>query len=279
MQRSALTSIVFTVLVAFGAAAQPGSPTPDRYAGREHVQIDHEAMKTMTREERRAAMLTYKAARQEEARRAGITPRTEGDFIPLANPRQVVKKASTRLPGSNITYDTGTVFGTAGIASQMIGNRFDSALNTAGTNCCFPVETSGSITMITFDMAATFFSSAVWSLYSNIMGTSAIQVTSMGRGVMTGLNTLSVMSPTTANAYMNGTFLAGIWQFTPMSTALGIDTGSTGSQGFHAVSINDGKTGTMITAVTAGGMGANAIFRVSGDVATPVELMSFEIEN
>lgn len=183
-------------------------------------------------------------------------------------------KNLNRTAGTNITYDTGTGIGSAGIASQMVGNRFDSALNTAGTMCCFPVETSGSITMITFDMAATFFSSAVWSLYSNVMGTTAMQVTSMGRGVMTGLNTLPVMTPTSANAYMNGAFLAGIFQFMPASTALQVDSMSTGGQGFHAISLNDGTTGTMLTSI----MSRNAIFRVSGNVSTPVELINFKIE-
>ncbi len=253
---------------------------PDRYAGREHIKIDHEALKAMTREEKRAYMQAYKQAREDEARRAGITPKTGGGYVPLETPRKVEERQA-RVPGSNITYDTGTVSGTAGMASQMLGNRFDSALNPAnGTMCCFPVETSGSITMITFDMVTTFFGSAVWSLYSNVSGATAMRVTSMGRGVGGGLNTLSVMSPTTANAYMNGTFLAGIFQFMPASTGLAVDTGSLLGQGFHAINMNDGTTGTALTNVTTGGGGGlNAIFRVSGNVATtPVELMRFEIE-
>ncbi len=268
-------------MAALMAQAQDGTnKEAPAYEGREHIQIDHEAMKSMTREERRAAMQAYKTAREDEARRAGAVPSSKKSVTKLETPRKVVEKAGVRLPGSNITYDTGTVFGGAGVASQMLGNRFDSALNPAGTSCCFPVETSGSITMITFDMVATFFGSAVWSLYSDIMGNTAVQVTSMARpGIMTGLNTLSVMSPTTANAYMNGTFLAGIWQFSPAMTGLAIDTGSTGGQGFHGISLNDGAVGTGLTTVTTGGMGVNAVFRVSGDVATPVELMSFEIED
>lgn len=186
--------------------------------------------------------------------------------------------AAAKVAGSNITYDTGTVLGGGGIASQMLGNRFDSALNTAGT-AIQPVESSGSITMITFNMVNTFFGSVVFSLYTNVMGTTAMQVTSMARpGVMTGLNTLAVMSPTSMNAYANGTFLAGIWQFDPTMTGLALDSGSTGGQGFHAISINDGAVGTMLTTVTSAAMGVNAIFRVSGDVATPVELMDFSIE-
>ncbi len=255
---------------------------PDKYAGREHLRIDHDKLKTLSRDERRAYMREMKQAREDWARENGRRLETDGRFVPQAGgPRKVAAKQQLRVPGTNITYDTGTVVGTAGLASQMLGNRFDSALNPAGTMCCFPVESSGSITMITFDMVATFFGSHFWSLYSDIMGTTAMQVTSMAlTGVATGLNTFSVMSPTTANAYMNGAFLAGIWQGTPpTSTALALDTGSTGGQGFHAISINDGTTATGLATVTTGaGGGVNAIFRVSGNVATPVELMRFEIE-
>ena len=106
------------------------------------------------------------------------------------------------------------------------------------------------------------------------------QVTSKARpGIATGLNTLNVASPGTVNTYQNGTFFAGIWQFDPTMTGLGVDTGTTGGQGFHGVSFNDGAMGTGITTITTGGGGGlNAVFRVSGNVATPVELMSFEIE-
>ncbi len=143
------------------------------------------------------------------------------------------RKTAHRVPGTSIQYDSGTVFGGGGLASQMLGNRFDLALNTAGTMCCFPVESSGSITMITFDMVNTFFGSVVFSLYSDIMGTTAMQVTSMARpGIMTGLNTLSVMSPTSMNAYSNGSFLAGIWQFDPTMTGLALDTMSGRWSGF-----------------------------------------------
>ena len=34
----------------------------------------------------------------------------------------------------------------------------------------------------------------------------------------------------------------------------------------------------LTTVTTGGGMGLNAIFRVSGNVATPVELMNFQVK-
>ena len=271
----ALTLVFAIALTGTGTAQE----NPDKYKGREHIKIDHEAMKSMTREERRAAMQAYKQAREDEARRAGVVPSKEGGLSRLETPRKVETPVRNKFAAGNITYDTGTVSGTAGLASQMLGNRFDSALNPPGTMCCFPVASSGSITMITFDMVNTFFNSAVWSLYSNVSGATAMQVTSMGRGVTMGLNTLSVMSTTTSNAYMNGAYLAGIFQFMPASTGLAVDTGTTGAQGFHAININDGTTGTALTTVTTGGGGGlNAFFRITTpNGLTPVELMNFEI--
>ena len=276
MKKLLQLSVVVGLLGLSGALI--AQSVPEEYAGKEHLKIDRDKLKAMPRAERRAYMQAWKQAREDEARGSGTMPTADGRVVPLDQPRKVTERRQPDIPGTNITYDTGTVFGFAGIASQMVGNRFDSALNGAGTMCCFPVETSGSVTMITFDMVNTFFSSAVWSLYSDIMGTTAVQVTSIARGVMTGLNTLSVMSPTTANTYMNGAFLAGIWQFDPTMTALAVDTGSTGGQGFHGISNNDGAMASMITTITTGGMGLNAIFRVGGNVATPVELMHFAIE-
>ena len=235
--------------------------------------------KDKSREQTKAYTQAFKQVRGMLPDYLGVTNATDPAKIGKSTSPPNKKSLSKRVPGSVITYDTGTLHGTAGVASQMLGNRFDSALNPAGTMCCFPVEASGSITMVTFDMVNTFFSSAVFSLYSNIMGTTAVRLTSTGNAVMTGLNTLSFGSGTMANAYMNGAFLAGIFQFMPASTGLGVDTGSTGGQGFHAISLNDGTIGTALTTVTTGGgAGLNAIFRVRGSVATPVELINFTIE-
>ncbi len=184
------------------------------------------------------------------------------------------EKGAHRVPGTSIQYDSGNVTGTSGVASQMVGNRFDSALNPPGTMCCFPVESTGTITMATFNMVNTQFNSAVYSLYTNIMGTTAQQVTSMGMpGIMTGLNTLTFGTMTMGN-YANGAFLAGIWQFNIGNTALGVDTGTTGGQGFHGISLNDGAMASMLTDL----MSLNAVFRVQGNVATPVELINFTVE-
>lgn len=241
----------------------------------------------MTPEERRAYMSAYKANLAASARWAGAdVVEGAGGYAPLAEPRIAVPSeenaagngpasppASTRTPGTSIQYDDGVVTGTAGIASQMLGNRFDTAQGN-------PVVSSGSVTMITFDMVNTFFGSVVFSLFDQVSGTMANRVTSMARpGIMTGLNTLSVMSPTTNNAYQGGTFLAGIWQFDPTMTGLGVGTGTTLGQGHHAISLNDNPTGTGLTTVTTGGGGGlNAVFRVVGDVAVPVELMEFKVD-
>jgi hypothetical protein len=247
----------------------------------QQVLDDYKAMIDMTPEQRKAYRATIHENKSTQERKdytkafKQVRPiMTEylgvSDFPNKSQQSQNTNKQENRIPATNITYDTGVVFGGNGAASQMLGNRFDSALNNSGTACCFPVESTGSITMITFNMINTQFSSAVYSIYSNIMATTAVQVTSMGISVMTGLNTVAV-----SNSYSNGSFAAGIWQFNPTSsTALAVDTNSVGGQGFHALSLNDGANATMLTSIA----GQNAIFRVSGNVATPVELINFTIE-
>lgn len=269
---------VLLVLGAFSATpatlAQPAQDSvEERLAHLQDLRPDPEVLKRMTRDERRAAMQEWKATVEAEAARLGIE-KSGGGYQPLETPRAVEGRAPLKVLGT-IQYDSGNVTGIAGIASQMVGNRFDSAATTGGV-CCAAVPSSGSVTMITFDMVNTFFGSVVFSIYSNIVGTMAAQVTSMARpGIMTGLNTLGVMSPTTANAYMNGAFLAGIWQFDPTMTGLGVDTGTTAGQGHKGISLNDGAAGSMLTTLT----GINAVFRVSGDLLTPIELVDFEIED
>ena len=286
-----MVALLLAVLVGMPAEAQQAenqSPAELQETLRQQLDADRAKLFAMSPEERHDYMRQYFGHSDRETRRAfkaaleqvrqewDVPGYTGGPKVEVDEPSRA--KAAAKVAGSSIQYDTGTVFGGGGTSSQMLGNRFDNALNTTGTAVA-AVETSGSITMITFNMINTFFGSVVWSLYSNVMGGTAVQVTSMARpGVMTGFNTLSVMSPTTVNAYMNGTFLAGIWQFDPAMTGLALDTGTTGSQGFHGISLNDGAMGSMLTTVTTGGMGVNAIFRVSGDVATPVELMDFTIE-
>lgn len=257
----------------------------------QEVLDDYMAMRDMTIEQRKAYRDQVFSSKSHEENRAytrafkqvrPILP----DYLGLVNgqdpakvnqpAKQVNSKAqsSHRIPGTSIQYDSGNVSGTGGVASQMIGNRFDSALNPPGTMCCFPVEATGTITMATFNMVNTFFNSVVFSLYSNVMGTTAVQVTSMAfAGRNTGLNTLT-FGTGTMGAYANGSFLAGIWQFDPTMTGLALDTGTTGGQGFHGVSNNDGAMATMITDLTMN----NAVFRIQGNVATPVELIDFTIE-
>ena len=287
---AALASI-FAFLVPLSATDGQEPSKVETY--RLQLEADRERLYAMSREERHAYIRQYfEAPATREERRAAKAAlelfRSEGEppedssRQPLAGARDLEKptrgSVATKVAGTSIQYDTGTVFGIAGVASQMLGNRFDSAVDSIGM-CCVPVETTGTVTMATFDMINTFFGSAVFSIYSNIMGTAADQVTSMALpGIMTGLNTLTIGGMGTANVYMNGTFLAGIWQFDPTMTGLAIDTGSTGGQGFHGISLNDGAMGSMLTTVTTGGMGVNAIFRVQGNVVTPVELMDFTLE-
>ncbi|WP_395376203.1 hypothetical protein [Marinicella sp. W31] len=262
----------------------------------QQVLDDYKAMNTMTSEQRRAYRNNKFSGMDKASQKAylkayksvrGLIPEYIGyqakpNTNTTANKKTAANSKARRIPGTSIQYDTGVnVVSGLGQSSQMMANRYDSALNPAGTMCCVPVETSGTVTMATFSFAGTFFSSAVFSIYSNIMGTTANQVTSMGVMVNTGLNTLSIGGNGTANAYQNGTFLAGFWQFNPAQTAVAIDAGTTGGQGFHAITANDGAMASMITTLTNGGAGLNVILRLGGNLVSdpvPVELIDFTIE-
>ncbi|MEE4379179.1 MAG: hypothetical protein V2J55_16940, partial [Candidatus Competibacteraceae bacterium] len=126
----------------------------------EQAEDDIAVMRTMTPEQRRAYQEEQRANRTPEQQRAyqrafklareraqaapSVTRRGGSAYTPLETPRSVETNAAIRAPGTSIQYDSGTVTGTAGVASQMLGNRFDTARNGGGV-CCTPVEMSGSI--------------------------------------------------------------------------------------------------------------------------------------
>lgn len=225
-----------------------------------------------TKEEVRAYNQRYKAALEARARELGLLKRRDRGFKKLTPERQVERgnAMAKRIPGTSITYHSGTL-GTAGLNSQMVGNQFNTALNPAST-AILPIEVSGSITMVTFDLAAAS-GNVFLSFYHQLAGTTAAQITSMSIPAATGLNTHTIS--TTANAYSGGTFLGGIWQFTgaPGDTPA-VATGTILGQGFHGISINDGGVGSMFVTFSA----LNAAFSATGNLATPVELMNFKVE-
>ncbi len=244
------------------------------------VEDDYMAMMPMTRDERqaywqanvndleRSERLTYQRAYKSLVPSLPAMP-------PAAGSSSGATDSNVRVPGTNITYDAGVGTGTQIVPSSiMFGNQFDVALNGAGT-MTESVETTGSVTQITFSMNTAAGSDNVfWSLMSNVSGTMASVVTSASIPTVPGLNTVTVAVP-----YSNGTFLAGVW-FISGDTLQG-STGTVGGQGFHGISIND-IAATGLQPATSGGMGVNAIFRVSGDVlqaTVPVELMDFTIED
>ena len=112
------------------------------------------------REQTKAYNRAFKQVRGILPEYLGRTKATNSTKTGKKTPSPTTKHPSRRVAGTSITYDTGTVTGTAGQASQMLGNRFDSALNPAGTMCCFPVESSGSVTNGTkLSLLNTFFTS------------------------------------------------------------------------------------------------------------------------
>lgn len=274
----------FSITAQSGSTDAPGavaavSPTQDTAKKRVPTKLqrpDREALRAMDRSERRAAVQAYRAARLAEIVAARGDDFGPAGYRPLAEPRPVgePRKPAAKVAGTSIQYDSGTVTGTfnAGAPSRAVGNRYDTASGA-------PVENSGTITMMTFEMVQTFGSSAVLSLYSDIMGTTANPVTSVSVVAGTGLNTHTLNPTMTDNQYANGTFLAAVFQFVVTSTAVGIDTGTFMGQGFHGVHLNDNTVMGDPGGNDLQTMGnRNVVLRVSGNVVTPVELMDFEVE-
>ena len=248
-------------------------PSETQQPGEWRKRLDRDALRAMSKEERRAAVLAHRAEQEAMARELGIEQEPAG-YKRLPEPIPVAKR-QTRVPGTSIQYDSGVVTGfiTLADSGRSAVNRFDNALNANGT-AISPVQASGSLTMITFNMLQTFVNSAYWSLYSDIMGTTANFLTDVGVPVNTGLNTINIGDfGTTQSTYMGSSFLAGVFQFNTMYTRVAVDSNSTAGQGFHAYSIND-VVGTLLNSLGSN----NFVVRVSGNVASPVELMNFEIE-
>ncbi|MEM1205759.1 MAG: hypothetical protein AAGN66_21190 [Acidobacteriota bacterium] len=243
----------------------------------------HRALRAMDRDARIAAVnaLDPKQRRAyKSAGRSGAAPTVENSgYQSLSEPRRV-EQPTGRVAGTTIQYDSGTVTGTftACCVGRMVGNRYNSALNAAGT-ALVPVEQTGTITRVSFEMVRTFFSAVFWSAYSNVSGTQAAQVTSRSIPAAPGFNVHTVNPTVTDNVYRGGSFLAGIFQFVAASTAVGIDTNTNGGQGLNLVTIADPGTAMPNTGTGYRFVGGrNAIFRVGGNLVTPIELIDFEIE-
>lgn len=224
------------------------------------VEWDEEAVKSMSRAERLAYQKEYKAALEAAALKAGLEPKAH-------QPSGRTATTQTLVPGTSITYHSGTL-SPATTTSVCVGNRFDTALTVMGG--IGPVEMSGSITMVTADLAAASGNVFV-SVYDQLAGTTANQITSMATPMVTGFNSITL--PTALN-YVGTSFLAGVWNFTGGGDTINVATGTVSGQGFHGMSINDGNPGNGFNAFTM----TNGAFGVAGNVATPVELMSFSID-
>lgn len=280
-RKNRLMLLIAGSLACFGSAMAQETFDPELL---QQVETDHMAMIQMTNEQRRAYWDTNVNNLERSERLA--YQRAYKSLIPNLPrlPRDPSSTATTsagqsavRVPGTNITYDDGVSTGVSvPTTSVSVGNMFNSGFDGTAIE---PVETSGSITMVTVNMLGVGGGAAFFSVFSNIMGTAASLVSSMTIPVTTGLNTVTL---TAALNYTNGPFLAGMWNFTAASDSVAVGSGSVNGQGFHGISIND-ITGTGFnSALTSAGMGVNALVRVSGDVlqdTVPVELMDFTIED
>lgn len=188
--------------------------------------------------------------------------------------------SASRVPGTSITYDTGTSTGAAiGTDTFIQGNRFDNAFNplAGASGAINPVEATGNITNVTWmmDSVGTLNGGATTgvafiTLVSGLDGTPA-QVDFDGFAPVP-VGTLVSFAQTDWN-YANGPFLAGIWQGNGAKG--GVDAGTVNGQGFHGLEAT--SNGASVTSLGK----ANMIIRVSGNVLrddVPVELMNFSID-
>ncbi len=177
---------------------------------------------------------------------------------------------AARLNGT-ITYDDGVVNVAPTVTGDCYGNRFNTALNPAGT-AAFPVQASGSITMVSFFMVSVSTTGYItFADQLNTVAGTAMKIDSGTYAMSAGWNTVTLVTP---SSYVGSSFLGGVWF--SFSSSVGLGTGTTGGQGHHGMHIGTGTT-TMpgYTPSTT----FNALFRPSGDLLTPVELMSFTVTN
>ena len=177
--------------------------------------------------------------------------------------------AGTRSPDvvGTVTYDTGLNAGfPPDTGAIVVGNRFNSALGG-------PLLMTGAVTMATIfpqnsgNNSFTFFGPPNSAGVATQIG--AIQVANLMAGVFSAV---TLPTPIPVGPDFLGAFY-GIFGGTP--GLVGLDSNSTLGQGFHAF-----QATTMLPQITmfAPIAARNAMYRVTGDLLTPVELMNFELQ-
>jgi len=227
----------------------------------------------------------------EEARAAKAANRAQasavaGGYSTLEEPIRL-ETTKARAAGT-ITYDSSSISGYGTSQFYSYGNRFDVALNTAGT-AVLPVQLSGSVTGATVGLAS-ISGAMTWgplwvTLWDqlNTGAATANNVGSAGFNVTGGpfLGGILVGVPLGPWTYTGPTFLVGMLNYntnpaTPAAPAAIIDSSATvAGQGWHGFMMAwSTSTGTGYTALGP----ANVVVRPSGNVIVPVELMGFTIE-
>ncbi len=168
-----------------------------------------------------------------------------------------------------IQYDTATSVGALAASGISVGNRFNSALGG-------PLLMTGNVSMVSIFPARIGGTMFYFTLFGppNSMGTAA----NLGSFGVMGAMALAfnvVTLPGTGVA-VGPDFLAGFYNQTTPNDGLALDSMATMGQGFHGFQINTNypTDGTGFTPIAS----RNAIYRVTGNVLTPVELLDFEIQ-
>ncbi|MCP4657839.1 MAG: hypothetical protein GY856_20725 [bacterium] len=218
-------------------------------------------------------------------------PRPEHPASTQVRSNKLVKlDKEIKLPGAPrafgiIKYDTGAISAVATIPGRTFGNRFNTALNGAGTALA-PVQVSGFVTVLQWVMWGTTTQPSwgtFWiTVFGPLAGTSAPMITAVPLTGVGGAIPITVSHNFTAPvAYTGPSFLAGMRNSNSTASVPWngpcpvFGSATTGGQGFHGMGINWGATtGTGFVPLAS----QNTLMRASGNVITPVELMRFTVE-
>ncbi len=219
------------------------------------------------------------------AKAAHKTSREAGKIVTFDTP--ITVEASVPRAAGTIQYDNGSYVALGANSWRSFGNRFNSALNTAGT-AVSPVQISGSVTKATFG-ALSVAGATTWgpfwiTLYDQLnTGAGTAQVVgSAGFSVPGGPHTSPFLVAASVGpwSYSGSSFLLGILDYntnatTPNGVAPLLCNFNLSAQGYHAYSMAwSTTTGTDYQTIPS----LNVIIRATGNVIVPVELMGFTVE-
>ena len=201
-----MKKINFAVLTAVLALSNNASA--ELSSIQQQVLDDNLAMKSMVGQERmdfRVNLFKNKDAQYVQTYRDTVKQMRKDGLLGKIHKNIPKTQNHNRIPDTQITYDTGVTSRQSPASRNWYGNIYNSAYNAdAAVPGVFPVETSGSITMVTLSWAAisSTFSTGSFAIITNLGATTPNVMGNSNNIRVAGMNTFSV----SAN-YSNGPFL------------------------------------------------------------------------